>query len=63
MKKFLYQQWEEASTAARALGIKNWQEYNKRRHEDLRLPSNPREKYFDVWKKNGGLSGFLGKKK
>lgn len=51
-----YPKWQEASEAARALGIKGSTEYHRRRKEDPRLPSSPhRYKGFPGWVK------FLGK--
>jgi superfamily II DNA or RNA helicase len=57
----LYPTWEEASAATIALGINGIVEYKNRKGEDRRLPSNPNEKYADVWDANGRWGGFLGK--
>ncbi|WP_244915176.1 gamma-mobile-trio integrase GmtZ [Photobacterium swingsii] len=56
-KKSFYENYDEASEAARKLGIKSWDEYRKRYSEDLRLCSAPDFYYKDSWK---GMSDFLG---
>lgn len=58
-----YSKWEEASAAARKLGIVNQQTYKDLHKNDPRLPSNPSTAYADVWLKNEGLNGFLGTSK
>ena len=44
-----YVTWQEASQAARALGIITQVEYQERYKEDPKLPSNPSSQYADVW--------------
>ncbi len=41
----LYQSVEEAKAVVLALGVKNFSQYSKRRHEDPKLPANPRKFY------------------
>lgn len=55
--KEIYQTYEEASAAARALGISSQTVYKKRCKEDPRLPTHPHEKYRD---KFVGWADFLG---
>ncbi len=55
-----YPTWEEASLAARRLGIKTYEEYKIRYREDARLTSIPHRLYASVWKQRGGWYGFLG---
>ena len=43
----LYATWQEASRAARRLGVKNYSEYKRRYTSDPRLPINPRRFYGD----------------
>ena len=54
----IYESYEEAKLAARALLIKSYTEYKERHAEDQRLPSSPQRKY----NKNGwnGFPEFLG---
>ncbi|SDG80748.1 Phage integrase family protein [Pseudomonas benzenivorans] len=44
----LYPTYTEAQVAAQALGIKKMPDYNKRFHEDPRLPANPHATYADA---------------
>ncbi len=53
----LYATYEEASAAARALGIKTKEEYAKRYREDPKLTSSPNGKYGKDFK---GWKDFLG---
>ena len=53
-----YPALEEASKAAKALGIKTWDEYKLRYKEDPRLPSNPSRFYSNDWQ---GMPQFLGR--
>jgi len=55
-----YTNWKQASKAAIKLGISSNSEYKARYTEDPRLPSAPDVKYRPVWKKHGGIAGFLG---
>lgn len=50
-KKAIYESWQEASGAAKKLGIKNSTEYLRERHEDERLPGEPKKYYagFPGW--------------
>ena len=57
---YTYGTWEEASAAARALGVRSGTEYKARYKEDSRLVSAPDNKYEGVWKQNRGWTGFLG---
>lgn len=50
-----YATWEEAATAAKALGIKDHLDYKKRYTEDPALPGNPAAKYDDF----PGLAKFF----
>jgi hypothetical protein len=54
-----YLTYAEAQKAAQILGIHTRSEYNKRYHEDPRLPSCPNNIYKQDWE---NLSAFLGKK-
>lgn len=63
LSRDFYPTWEEASKAARALGIKSAVEYAMRYKEDPRLPSAPGLKYPQDWVKNGRSKGFLGIRK
>lgn len=54
-----YSTWEEASEAAKTLGIDNRDEYLKRYTEDEKLTSNPRQSYADF----PGWPTFLGRRK
>lgn len=56
-KKNFYKTINEASEAAKALGISSVQEYLNRYKEDARLPQNPADKYPTDWK---GFPNFLG---
>lgn len=56
-KKSFYETYDEASKAARKLGIKSGDEYRKRYSEDVRLCSSPDVYYKDSWK---GMPDFLG---
>lgn len=60
-KKF-YTTWEEAAQAARRIARSSY-EYKQNYKEDPRLPSRPSDLYKNVWKQNGGWSGFLGKRR
>ncbi len=55
--KEYYSTWQEASTAAMALEIKNQTQYYKRHNEDPKLTSTPHRRYSDF----PGYSKFLGK--
>ncbi len=55
-----YATWEEASQAARVLGIQLQKEYRTKYQADPKLPSEPDVEYCDVWDANGRWSGFLG---
>lgn len=50
-----YNTWQEASVAARALGITSVEEYRMRRKEDPRLPGSPALRYSDF----PGFAQFL----
>lgn len=56
-KKNLYPTWEEASRAAKRLGIKNQRDYGLLRKKDSRLPASP----YDCYANFPGLAKFLGK--
>ncbi len=56
-----YSTWEEASTAAQALGIRDYTEYIERHKEDTRLPRSPNKVYVSSWKQRGKWLGFLGR--
>ncbi|MDH5896163.1 VPA1269 family protein [Vibrio splendidus] len=45
-----YETLHEAQCAVKELGIKNLQEYRKKRKLDPRLPYNPEDKYRDTWR-------------
>ncbi|MBI5077629.1 DEAD/DEAH box helicase family protein [Candidatus Falkowbacteria bacterium] len=62
-KKNFYATWEQASKAARALGIKMKTEYQKAYKQDTRLPSCPAVIYKRDWDIHGGWAGFLGTKR
>lgn len=51
LRKGFYDTWEEASKAARGMGIRDSAEYKKNYKKDLRLPSNPNSVYvnFPTW--------------
>ncbi|WP_372779021.1 VPA1269 family protein [Litorivivens sp.] len=55
-----YEQWHVASAAAKALGFETPKDYIQKHALDPKLPATPRDKYKDVWVKNGGWRGFLG---
>ncbi len=55
-----FETYDEASTAAKELNIKNPKEYKKRFRENPRLPKNPKRFYAAVWEERGGWGGFLG---
>ncbi|TKG11709.1 VPA1269 family protein [Vibrio sp. F13] len=59
MKKF-YENLNQASKAAIALGIQSQQEYNRRYKEDKYLPALPNQVYADNW---ADWYSFLGKEK
>jgi len=56
----IYPTWEEASAAAKKLGVKSAKEYHKKYTLDPRLRNRPEAYYPEVWTKNGGIKGFLG---
>ncbi|MCR4314229.1 MAG: DEAD/DEAH box helicase family protein [Candidatus Uhrbacteria bacterium] len=58
-RESFYATYEEASVAARRLGIASSTEYAKRYNEDPHLPSSPRKFYADAWKNCDGWIGFL----
>lgn len=51
-KKILYNDYKQAKTSVRKLGIKTKIEYEMRHKEDSYLPSNPNQKYKDKGWKN-----------
>ncbi|RWX54336.1 gamma-mobile-trio integrase GmtZ [Photobacterium chitinilyticum] len=57
-KKVFYSTYQKASTAAQSLGIKTYNEYLKRYHEDPKLPCSPKSHYPNEWQ---GFSKFLAK--
>ena len=59
-RKGFYPTLEQASSAAQALGIMTYSEYNKRYKEDPRLLSSPQRVYADKWQ---SWSLFFGIKK
>ncbi|MDX2370470.1 MAG: VPA1269 family protein [Colwellia sp.] len=58
--KVFYSTINEASTAAKALGISTRAEYQKLYKKDPRLPSTPSMTYAHDWADFGGFIGFLG---
>jgi superfamily II DNA or RNA helicase len=56
-KDGIYSTWQEASKAARKLGMKNWTVYRAKYSTDPRLPSNPHGCYKDF----PGANKFFGK--
>jgi hypothetical protein len=56
-----YETWAEASAATLKLGITSSSIYKKLYKKDPRLLSEPLRGYSDVWVRNGGWSGYLGK--
>lgn len=54
-----YPTYSEAKAAAKKLGIQSVFEYNVRRNEDPRLPSNPNIMYGLTWIEKGEWCGFL----
>ena len=51
---------EEASNAAKKLGIKSFSQYKSDYLKDRRLVSKPNQKYHKDWKTFGSWKGFLG---
>ena len=55
-----YVAYSDARSAVRKLGIKTFAEYQSRRKEDAKLPSNPNKKYSMDW---SGWADFTGHNK
>ena len=55
----IYTTWQEASNAAKNLGITSKEEYKETYTLDNKLRSNPSHYYSDDWNKNGSWDGFL----
>lgn len=53
VRESMYPTWQEASKAAKELGVNSYREYKNAYKNDLRLPSYPSSKYSDFpgWKK------------
>jgi hypothetical protein len=49
----------EASNAAKLLNISNREDYNKKRHQDVRLPASPSSYYNSDWIHFGGWGKFI----
>ena len=62
-QKLWYPTVEEASIAARELGIRDRATYQARYHEDSRLPRNPHIVYRDSWEEFGAWPAFLNSRK
>lgn len=59
IKPRLYESYNEAKAAVRAIGLANSQEYLLRYKEDPKLPAHPEKKYSDEW---SSWRDFLGPK-
>lgn len=60
-KNKFYPTLSEAQQAVKRLGIISAKDYLKRYKEDPRLPSSPKNFYFDEWPTKNGKGLFLGK--
>ena len=58
--KSFYPTLAEAKTATALLGINSYLEYIRRYKEDLQLPRDPKEIYFEEWPTKNGWKYFLG---
>lgn len=55
-----YCTWNEAHQAAKPFNFQSAADYSRNRRVDSRLPANPKSRFRNVWKSNGGWEGFLG---
>lgn len=60
-RRIVYGTWEDASAAAKSLGLRTEDEYRSRYRKDPKLPAAPRSVYANVWGQMGGLPAFLGR--
>ena len=58
-----YRNYQDASCAARTLGIKSRSEYEQLRCSDSKLPATPHLVYHPDFQSHGGWYGFLGKQR